>query len=97
MQSGSRWHILGVAAGLGASPQVQRDPGLSSGVQRLCILLSLVTLLHRPGPTGLLRLVIRREHHQHYLPQHQSQPDRCHTLIINPPKWKHNFQVTNIS
>ena len=30
----------------------------------------------RPEPTGLLRLVIRREHHQHDLPQHQSQPDR---------------------
>ena len=33
--------------------------------------------LPRPEPAGLLRLVIRREHHQHYLPQHQSQPDRC--------------------
>ena len=29
-------------------------------------------LLLRPEPTGLLRLVIRREHHQHELPQHQS-------------------------
>ena len=35
-------------------------------------------LLHRPEPTGLLRLVICREHHQHDLPQHQSQPDRHH-------------------
>ena len=33
-------------------------------------------LLPRPEPAGLLRLVIRREHHQHDLPQHQSQPDR---------------------
>ena len=32
----------------------------------------------RPEPDGLLRLVIRREHHQHDLPQHQSQPDRRH-------------------
>ena len=32
----------------------------------------------RPEPAGLLRLVIRREHHQHDLPQHQSQPDRRH-------------------
>ena len=31
-----------------------------------------------PDPAGLLRLVIRREHHQHDLPQHQSQPDRHH-------------------
>ena len=29
-----------------------------------------------PPPPGLLRLVIHREHHQHDLPQHQSQPDR---------------------
>ena len=29
-----------------------------------------------PEPAGLLRLVLRREHHQHDLPQHQSQPDR---------------------
>ena len=33
-------------------------------------------LLPRPETAGLLRLVIRREHHQHDLPQHQSQPDR---------------------
>ena len=29
-------------------------------------------LLPRPEPAGLLRLVIRREHHQHDLSQHQS-------------------------
>ena len=39
-------------------------------------------LLPRPEPTGLLRLVIRREHHQHDLPQHQSQPDRCYPPSI---------------
>ena len=62
---------LGVAVGLSAGPQVQRDPGLASeGVLRLCTLLSLAPLLPRPEPTGLLRLVIRREHHQHDLPQH---------------------------
>ena len=33
-------------------------------------------LLPRPEPAGLLHLVIHREHHQHDLPQHQSQPDR---------------------
>ena len=44
VQSGGRWQTLGVAAGLGAGPQVQRDPGLASeGVLRLCILLSLAT------------------------------------------------------
>ena len=33
-------------------------------------------LLPWPEPAGLLCLVIRREHNQHDLPQHQSQPDR---------------------
>ena len=42
VQSGGRWQTLGVAAGLGAGPQVQRDPGLASElVLRLCTLLSL--------------------------------------------------------
>ena len=42
MQSGGRWQTLGVPAGLGTGPQVQRDPGLASeGVLRLCTLLSL--------------------------------------------------------
>ena len=41
VQSGGRWQTLGVAVGLSASPQVQRDPGLASeGVLRLCTLLS---------------------------------------------------------
>ena len=41
VQSGGQWQTLGVAAGLGAGPQVQRDPGLASeGVLRLCTLLS---------------------------------------------------------
>ena len=63
-------------------PQVQRDPGLASeGVLRLCTLLSLAPLLPRPEPAGLLCLVIRREHHQHDLPQHQSQPDHRHLPI----------------
>ena len=48
VQSGGRWQILGVAAGLGADPQVQRDPGLASeGVLRLCTLL----WLPPPPPT----------------------------------------------
>ena len=61
VQSGGRWQTLGVAAGLstgptspktarlgfglGAGPQVQRQPGLASGVLQLCNLLSL------PPPT----------------------------------------------
>ena len=39
-------------------------------------------LLPRPEPAGLLCLVIRREHHQHDLPQHQSQPDHRHPPSI---------------
>ena len=35
-------------------------------------------LLSRPETAELLRLVIRREHHQYDLSQHQSQPDRRH-------------------
>ena len=43
VQSGGRCQTLGVAAGLGAGPQVERDPGLASeGVLRLCTLPSLV-------------------------------------------------------
>ena len=87
VQSGGWWQTLGVAAGLGAGPQVQRDPvSASEGVLRLCTLLSLAPLLPWPEPAGLLRLVIRREHHQHDLPQHQSQPNRCHLpSICRPP------------
>ena len=42
----------------------------------------LAPLLPRPEPARLLPLVIRREHLQHDLPQHQSQPDRRHPPSI---------------
>ena len=77
------WKTLGVAAELGPGPQVQRDPGLTSeGVLRVCTLPPQALLLPRPEPAGLLRLVIRWEHHHHDLPQHQSQPDRHHPPSI---------------
>ena len=83
VQSGGWWQTLGVVARLGAGPQVQRDPGSASeGVLRLCTLLSL-SPLPQPEPTGLLCLVIRREHYQYDLPQHQSHPDRCYLLSIH--------------
>ena len=70
VQSGGRWQTLGVVAGLSTGLQVQRGPGLASeGVLRLCTLLSLATLLPQPESARLLHLVIRREHHQHDLPQ----------------------------
>ena len=52
-------------------------------LQKECynFVLSLVPL-PRPEPAGLLRLVIRREYHQHDLPQHQSQPDCRHPPSI---------------
>ena len=46
MQSGGRWQTLGVAAGHGVCPQVQRDPGLApEGVLRVCTPLSLAPFL----------------------------------------------------
>ena len=45
-------------------------------------------LLPRPEPTGLLRLVIRWEHHQHDLPQHQSQPNHRHPPSSRRRLWK---------
>ena len=42
----------------------------------------------RPKLAGLLRLVIRREHHQHDLPQHQSQPDHHHPPRSRRRLWK---------
>ena len=44
VQSGGQWQTLGVAAGLSAGLQVQRDPGLASeGVLQLSTLLSLAS------------------------------------------------------
>ena len=40
-------------------------------------------LLPRPEPTELLCLVIRREHHQHDLPQHQNQSDHSYPPSIH--------------
>ena len=54
----------------------------SEELLRLCTLLSLVPLLPQPESAGLLRLVIRREHHQHDLPQDQSLPDGRHLPSI---------------
>ena len=44
--------------------------------------------LPRPEPAGLLHLVIRREHHQHDLPQHQSQSDRRYPPSFRRRLWK---------
>ena len=47
-----------------------------------------VPFSHWPEPAGLLCLVIRREHHQHDLPRHQSQPDRRHPPSARWRLWK---------
>ena len=60
------------------SAPAHKSKETSEGVLRLCTLLS----LPRPEPAGLLRLVIRREHHQHDLAQHQSPPDHRHPPSI---------------
>ena len=51
LRSCGRWQTLDVVAGLGAGPQIQRDPGLASeGVLRLCTLLSLAPLFPDLNP-----------------------------------------------
>ena len=51
VQLGGRWQTPGVAAVLGAGPQVQRDPGLTSEeVLRLCTLLSLAPSFSNLNP-----------------------------------------------
>ena len=68
-QPGGRWQTLGVAVGLGTCPQVQRDRGLAFRRSATTLYLPLTgPLLPLPETAGLLRLVIRREHHQHDLP-----------------------------
>ena len=64
-------------------PTSQKRPKLGFRKRSTTLYPSLTAaLLPRPEPAGLLHLVIRREHHQHDLPQHQSQPDRCHPPSI---------------
>ena len=67
-----------------------RDPGLLGFRRSATTLYPSITgpLLLRPEPCGLLRLVIRREHHQHDLPQHQRQPDRRHPPSSRRRLWK---------
>ena len=78
VQSGGRWLTLDVAAELGAKET-------QAWLQIECF--DFVPFSHWPPPpwpepAELLRLVMRREHHQHDLPQHQSQPDRYYPQSI---------------
>ena len=78
VQSGGRWQTLGAAP-------ANKSKETQTWLQKECydfVPFSHCPLLPRPKPSGLLRLVIRREHHQHDLPQHQSQPDHRHPPSI---------------
>ena len=76
-----RWPVADPGCGI----RTQRRP-TSPKRPRLGFRRSATTLypsLTAPSPDlNLFRLVIRREHHQHDLPQHQRQPDRRHPPSI---------------
>ena len=61
------------------SAPVQKSKETQAWLQKECY--NFVPFSLPPSP-DLLHLVIYWEHHQHDLPQHQSQPDRCHPLSI---------------
>ena len=83
VQSDGRWQTLGLAAGFGAGPTSPQRAGLGFRNSATTLYPSLTgPLLPRPEPAGLLCVGIRREHHQHDFPQHQSQPDRPHPPSI---------------
>ena len=80
-----RWPVAdhGCGSRTRQQPIIPKRPRLDFRRSATTLYLSLTApLLPRPEPAGLLRLVIRREHHQHDLPQHQMQPDRRHPPSI---------------
>ena len=80
VQSGGRWQTLGVAAGLGAGPQVQRYLGLASeGVQRLCTLLLLAPF---PDLNPLDYFIWSYVENITNMTSHNSQPDHRHLPSI---------------
>ena len=75
-------------------PTSPKRPRLGFRKSATTLYLSLTSpLLPRPEPAGLPRLVTRREHQQHDLPQHQSQPDRCHPPSFRRRLWKSMLPV----
>ena len=80
-----RWPVVDPGCGSMTRhrPTSPKGPRLGFRNSATTLYLSLTApLLPQPGPAGLLRLVIRRGHHQHDFPQHQSQPDRRHPPSI---------------
>ena len=86
-----RWPVAdpGCGSRTGRQPTSPKRPRLGFRRSATTLYPSLTgPFLPRPEPARLLRLVIRREYHQHDLPQHQSQPDRCHPPSILWRLWK---------
>ena len=80
-----RWPVadLGCGSSTHRRPTSQKRPRLGCRRSATTLYPSLTApLLPRPEPSGLLRLVIRIEYHQHDLPQHQSQPGLRHPPSI---------------
>ena len=80
-----RWLVadLGCGSRTRRRPTSPKKPRLGFRRSATTLYFSLTApILSRPEPAGLLRLVIRRKHHEHDLPQHQSQPDRRHLPSI---------------
>ena len=74
-----RWRVAdpGCGSRTRRRPTSPKRPRLGFRRSTTTLHLSLTDpVLPRPESVGLLRLVIRWEHHQHDLPHHQSQPDR---------------------
>ena len=93
------WICWRVCWSLGEIRRPESDPGCGSKTRRrptspkrprlgfrrnaTTLYPSLTALSPRPEPAEVLRLFIRREHQQHDLPHHQSQPDRRHPPSIH--------------
>ena len=79
-----RWPVVdpGWGSRTRSRPTSPKRPRLGFRRSAKTLYPSLTAPLPRPEPAGLLHLVIRREHHQHDLPQHQSQPDHRHPPSI---------------
>ena len=80
-----RWPVADTGCGsrIRHRPTSQKRPRLGFRRKVTTLYPSLTgPFLPRPEPAGQLRLVIRREQHQHDLPEHQSQPDRRHPPSI---------------
>ena len=83
--SAIRWPVAdpGCGSRIRCRPTSPKRPRLGFRRSAMTFYPSLTgTLLPWPESAGLLRLVICREHHQHDISQHQSQPNRRHPPSI---------------